>query len=174
MSQVGVPFGEVNLVRDWLGIHATIGKPPVEHPRVPVLGFACPRSEVSGARLWGWAKARYGTPDAFFHQAFVINYCPLAFMEASGRNRTPDKLPNAERTALFAVCDQTLAETIALFRPTIVVGVGSFAEARLRTVALRVDPNIRVGRVPHPSPASPSANRDWAGQMNAAWDNLGL
>ncbi len=174
MSQCGVPFGEVNLVRDWLGIHAQIGKPPVEHPRVPVLGFDCPRSEVSGARLWGWAKVRYGTPDAFFQHNFVINYCPLAFMQASGRNRTPDKLPNAERVALFAACDQALADTIALFRPKVVVGVGHFAEARLRAAVGRVDPEIRVGRVPHPSPASPSANRDWAGQMNAAWTALGL
>ena len=174
MSQCGVPFGEVNLVRDWLGIHAQIGKPPLEHPRVPVLGFDCSRSEVSGARLWGWAKVGYGTPDAFFQHNFVINYCPLAFMEANGRNRTPDKLPNAERAALFAVCDQALADTITLFQPKLVVGVGHFAESRLRAVVGRVDPEIRVGRVPHPSPASPSANRDWAGQMDRAWTELGL
>jgi single-strand selective monofunctional uracil DNA glycosylase len=174
MSQVGVPFGEVNFVRDWLGIYAPIGKPQVEHPRVLVRGFDCPRSEVSGARLWGWAKTRYGTPDAFFRQTFAINYCPLAFMEEGGRNRTPDKLPARERAALYAVCDRALADTIALFRPKVVVGVGHFAEARLRAVAPQVDPTIRVGRVPHPSPASPAANRDWAGQMDRAWAELGL
>ncbi|MCH2367225.1 MAG: single-stranded DNA-binding protein, partial [Planctomycetes bacterium] len=51
MAQTGVPFGEVNHVRDWLKIEEKIDKPPREHPKRPVLGFDCPRSEVSGARL---------------------------------------------------------------------------------------------------------------------------
>ena len=53
MAQTGVPFGEVAAVRDYLGIEAPVGRPPREHPRRPVLGFDCPRSEVSGTRLWG-------------------------------------------------------------------------------------------------------------------------
>ena len=65
-----------------------------------VLGFECRRSEVSGARLWGWARDRFGTPQRFFERFFVANYCPLAFMEASGANRTPDKLSAAEQQEL--------------------------------------------------------------------------
>ena len=37
------------------------------------------------------------TAEAFFERFFVHNYCPLVFLEESGRNRTPDKLPKAER-----------------------------------------------------------------------------
>src|SRR5687768_7634512 len=51
MAQTGVPFGEVAMVRDWLGIEARVGKPKEEHPKRPIEGFACKRSEVSGARL---------------------------------------------------------------------------------------------------------------------------
>jgi single-strand selective monofunctional uracil DNA glycosylase len=173
MAQVGVPFGEVRIVRDFLGLDGPVGKPAIEHPRVPVQGFACHRSEVSGARFWGWVRTRFGTPEAFFRQAFVANYCPLSFMEASGRNRTPDKLPASERTPLLRACDEALAGLIDHFQPQVVIGVGQFAEARLRAVA-DGKPGVQVGRVPHPSPASPAANQDWAGQMNRAWDALGL
>ena len=92
MAQTGVPFGEIPAVRDWMRLHGTVGKPPEEHPKRPVTGLACTRSEVSGARLWGAVADRFGRPEAFFRDHFVANYCPLVFMEASGRNRTPDKL----------------------------------------------------------------------------------
>jgi hypothetical protein len=60
MAQTGVPFGEVGLVRDFLGIDERVDRPAVEHPKRPVEGFACTRSEVSGRRLWGWAREALG------------------------------------------------------------------------------------------------------------------
>lgn len=173
MAQTGVPFGEVNLVRDWLDIRAPIGKPPVEHPKRPVLGFDCPRSEVSGARLWGWARETFGTPDAFFARFFVANYCPLVFMEESGRNRTPDRLPEAERAPLFAACDRALRRTIEHFRPRYVIGIGKFAERRAGQIAGDIE-GVVIGCVPHPSPASPLANGGWAELMDAALRRLGV
>jgi single-strand selective monofunctional uracil DNA glycosylase len=101
MAQTGVPFGTVGFVRDWLGVEGPVAKPAVEHPKRPIRGFATDREEVSGSRLWGWARDRFGTHDRFFERVFVVNYCPLLFMEASGRNRTPDKLPVHEQTELF-------------------------------------------------------------------------
>ena len=70
---------------------AVDGKPEREHPKRPIEGFACKRSEVSGQRLWGLFRERFSTPGKFFKQHFVANYCPLCFMEESGRNLTPDK-----------------------------------------------------------------------------------
>jgi single-strand selective monofunctional uracil DNA glycosylase len=160
MAQTGVPFGDVGLVRDWLGIEARVGKPPLEHAKRPVLGFGCPRSEVSGARLWGWARDRFGTPELFFEQFFVVNYCPLAFMEESGRNRTPDKLPAHEREELFAACDQALKEIVEILNPSHVIGVGGFAEERARAALAGMGVNITS--ILHPSPANPRANRGWA------------
>uniref|UniRef100_A0A5F8GYM2 Single-strand-selective monofunctional uracil-DNA glycosylase 1 n=1 Tax=Monodelphis domestica TaxID=13616 RepID=A0A5F8GYM2_MONDO len=45
MAQTGVPFGEVSVVRDWLGIVGTVLAPPQEHPKRPILGLECPQSE---------------------------------------------------------------------------------------------------------------------------------
>lgn len=120
MAQTGVPFGEVELVRDWLGIDTKIGKPPREHPKRPIEGFACQRREISGQRLWGFARARFERPERFFARFFVWNYCPLLFLEASGRNLTPDKLRAAERAPLEAACDGALRRAIAILRPRIV------------------------------------------------------
>ncbi len=172
MAQCGVPFGEIDHAKHWLGINTPIGKPPVEHPKRPVLGFDCTRSEVSGRRLWGWAKETFGTPEAFFETFFITNYCPLVFMEESGRNRIPEKLPKSERDPMFAACDNALRQTIEHFEPEFVVGVGKFAEKKARQVVAHLD--LTIGSVPHPSPASPLANRGWAPLMTNGLKDLGI
>lgn len=171
MAQTGVPFGEVGLVRDWMKIDGRVGHPASEHPRRPIEGFACQRSEVSGARLWGWARERFGTPERFFRRFFVLNYCPLAFMEDSGRNRTPDKLPAIEREPLFAACDRALMASFDVLAPALIVGVGVFAEQRARQL---VGDAVPVGRMLHPSPASPKANGGWAEAAEADLVALGV
>jgi len=160
MAQTGVPFGDVRMVREWLGVSLPVKRPRNEHPKRPVLGFDCPRSEVSGTRLWSWARERFGAPERFFARFFLLNYCPLCFMEASGRNFTPDALPRAERTPLFEACDEALRESITILRPRVVVGVGGFAAERAKTAL--AGSAITVGGILHPSPASPKANRGWA------------
>ena len=160
MAQTGVPFGDVRMVRDWLAILAPVMRPKQEHPRRPVLGFDCLRGEVSGTRLWSWARGRFGTPERFFARFFVLNYCPLCFMQASGRNFTPDALPPGERAPLFDACDRALQDSIALLRPRFVVGVGAFAAARATTAL--AGSRLTIGSILHPSPASPKANRGWA------------
>ena len=172
MVQTGVPFGRVAHVRDWLQIEAPVGRPPREHPKRPVTGFDCRRVEVSGARLWGGIADHFGSPKRFFSRAYVTNCCPLAFVEASGRNRTPDKLPAHERAPLFAACDRHLRRVVDLLAPRWVVGIGAFAEERAREAL--ADRPVRIGRIPHPSPANPRANRDWAGQARAQLALLGV
>jgi single-strand selective monofunctional uracil DNA glycosylase len=163
MAQTGVPFGEVALVREFLGIEAKVNQPKRVHPKRPIQGFACTRSEVSGRRVWGWVRDRFGSATAFSDRFLVANYCPLVFMEASGRNRTPDKLPAAEREPLFDVCDEALRRLVAWCQPARVIGVGSFAAARARA-ALGAD-GPPVMSILHPSPASPAANRGWVEQV---------
>ena len=172
MVQTGVPFGDVEMARDWLGIRANIGAPTNCHPKRPVLGFACPRKEVSGQRLWGWARQRFGTPDAFFKTFLVINYCPLVFVEASGRNRTPDKLPAMEKNALFEACDQALRRTAKVYRPEWAIGIGAFAESRINA-ALR-NSSVKTGRITHPSPANPKANRGWGAVVESELVAMGI
>ncbi|MFT4103723.1 MAG: single-stranded DNA-binding protein [Burkholderiaceae bacterium] len=176
MMQIGVPFGEVAAVRDWMGIVAPVSQPADMHPKRPIEGFACKRSEVSGRRLWGWAAERWGSAERFFAECFVVNYCPLGFLEAGGRNFTPDKLPVSERAALYAFCDRHLATALALLRPEFAIGIGGFARARLQAVVDTMPasgPPPRIGSILHPSPASPAANRGWAELVDAQLQALG-
>ena len=170
MAQTGVPFGDVVSVRDWLRIEAPVGRPARGHPKRPILGFACPRGEVSGSRLWGWARERFGSPERFFRNFFIWNYCPLCFMTESGANLTPDRLATREGAALHQVCDQALRQVCSLLLPVYVIGVGGFAEKRCHT-ALQGFP-VQLGRIPHPSPASPAANRGWAAAAEKALEAI--
>jgi single-strand selective monofunctional uracil DNA glycosylase len=161
MTQTGIPFGEVAAVRDWMGIEVPVGKPGNEHPKRVVEGFACQRSEVSGRRLWGLFAEKFGTPEAFFKEHMVLNHCPLVFMEAGGKNRTPDKLPAAEAKPLLDACDRHLRQVVKILNPEWMVGVGAYAETRAQEALAGMD--LKFARILHPSPASPAANRDWAG-----------
>jgi single-strand selective monofunctional uracil DNA glycosylase len=172
MAQTGVPFGEIQHVRDWLGIAGKVDMPAQLHPKRPIEGFACTRSEVSGARLWGALAERYTSPDHFFAERFVANYCPLVFMEQSGKNFTPDHLRSEERAALYAACDRHLQALVRALEPEWVIGIGKFSEARAKH-ALAGSP-VRVGTILHPSPASPIANRGWAQQADKQLRALGL
>ena len=171
MAQTGVPFGEIEAVRNWLKIDAVIRQPTNQHPKRPIDGLECTRSEVSGQRLWGLFSEHCKSADRFFDRHFVTNYCPLVFMEQSARNFTPDKLPKEERIALEAVCDQHLSSVIQALAPIWLIGVGAFAEKRLKQVA---EPGVSIGRILHPSPASPLANRGWRQQAKQQLVDLGV
>ncbi len=162
MVQTGVPFGEIDAVTSWMDIRRGVDPPSRQHPKRPVAGLACSRSEVSGRRFWGLARRRFGTPLRFFAGNYVGNYCPLAFLEASGRNKTPATLRAAEKTRLFGPCDTHLMAMIRALRPEWVIGIGAFAHERI----LAVVPHLaghqpRIERILHPSPANPRANQGW-------------
>ena len=111
-----------------------------------------------------------------------MNYCPLAFVEESGRNRTPDKLPRREREKLFAACDEHLREVVRILEPEWLIGVGDFAAKR----AMLVTPKLsseggsipkklpRIGQILHPSPACPASNDNWASKSTAQLRALGV
>ncbi len=167
MAQTGVPFGEIAAARDWMKVPTNLAakiKPPAnEHPKRPIQGFACEKSEVSGRRLWGLFAERFGTAKKFFAQHFVANYCPLVFMNEKGANVTPDKLKKNEAAALFAACDDHLAKFIRAVGPEFVVGIGKFAEKRAQLVCDAAGiTDVKIVTVLHPSPASPAANKGWA------------
>ena len=172
MAQTGVPFGDASIVRDWLGINGAVTPPAEEHPERPIFGLDCPRSEVSGTRLWGAIRDHFKTPERFFARFFIENYCPLCFLEETGRNRTPDRLAAEERAPLYAVCDAHLRRMAELLQPRLVIGVGNFAADRA-AIALE-GTGIAVGQILHPSPASPAANVGWLDKVRAQLKELGV
>ena len=174
MAQTGVPFGEIAAVRDWMGIEATVERPQPEHPKRPVEGFACQRSEVSGRRLWGLFADRFPQAEDFFANHFVLNFCPLVWMSESGANLTPDRLAAAEIAPVEHACLAHLVAVIARLQPAYLIGVGGFAEERLRRAAETLASKPVIGRILHPSPASPAANRGWAQAATRQLQALGV
>jgi single-strand selective monofunctional uracil DNA glycosylase len=181
MAQTGIPFGEVAIVRDWFQLKAKINKPALEHPKRPIEGLACKRSEVSGARLWSFFRDRHETPEAFFKYNFVLNYCPLVFMDEGGRNLTPDKLPKTVRAELQAACDVHMEACIELISPKRLIGIGNYAFDALTRAKQNLDAKrgnevtskkrvaktdeLIVLKILHPSPASPASNRGWSASV---------
>ncbi|HLS18157.1 MAG TPA: uracil-DNA glycosylase family protein [Paenalcaligenes sp.] len=164
MAQTGIPFGDIGFVTQWLQLCAPLSGPlPEQHPKYPILGMECHRREGSGQRLWGWAQERFVTPQKFFEQAFVWNYCPLLFL-GQGRNLIPEKLKKAERDALTPLCDDALRAVIECLQPRVLVGIGRYAEQRIRTV---MGADTEVQYLLHPSPASPQANKNWVQHADA-------
>src|SRR5699024_9150360 len=159
MAQTGVPFGEISMVRDWMGIQAELTLPlPEQHNKYPIDGFSCARSEPSGRRFWGWFEQRFGTAARCFDRLLVWNYCPLLFI-GKNRNLVPGKLTQAEREPLLVACDGALTAPVEALRPAAIIGIGRFAESRARQV---VGDTLPVDYLLHPSPANPAANKHWA------------
>ncbi|MEZ4315865.1 MAG: single-stranded DNA-binding protein [Myxococcota bacterium] len=173
MAQTGVPFGSVPMVRDFLGITGAVHAPEDAHPKRPIEGFACARREVSGDRLWGAIAEDCGTPERFFDRHFITNYCPLVWQTVTGANVTPDKLPAADMAPVFAACDAHLLTVLRATRPSLIIGVGAWSERRARSVVDASGLDIAVGRILHPSPASPAANRGWANVVRQQLEDLG-
>ena len=171
MGQTGVPFGEVGFVRDWMKLDGTILVPKQTHPKRPIEGFSCSRSEVSGRRLWGAFAKTFPRAEDFFARAYVVNYCPLLFLAESGANVTPDKLAPTERALLEAVCDAHLRSVIEILEPKHVVGVGGWETKKIERLGVT---GIRFATMPHPSPASPAANRGWEAAAKKALDAAGI
>ena len=175
MVQTGIPFGEIDAVRSWMGIQNGVVPPRLQHPKRPIEGFGCLRSEVSGRRLWGLMKDQFAAPEAFFAEHYVGNYCPLAFLESTGKNRTPNALRAAERGDLYRICDEHLIALISALQPQWALGIGAFGLERLNAVRSALPrPNCAIGSILHPSPASPRANRGWAEQALAQLKELGV
>ncbi|MGE0711005.1 MAG: uracil-DNA glycosylase family protein [Planctomycetota bacterium] len=173
MAQTGVPFGSPDLVRDFLGLAGEVEGPAGCHPKRPILGLQSPRTEVSGQRLWGGIRACFGAPEPFFRRFFVLNDCPLVWQNERGGNVTPDKLDKAYMAPCLEACDQHLREALLALGPRTAIGVGKWAERRLRHVVERFGLEVDVQTILHPSPASPVANRGWLEQARGQLAALG-
>lgn len=101
MCQTGVPFGDPHWVKDWLRIEGDVSVPPVECPERKIYGLASKRKEISGDRFWSFFSGLCGEPEKFFENSFVINFCPLMFMQEGGKNITPTEIRDAEVNTLL-------------------------------------------------------------------------
>ncbi|XP_018356662.1 PREDICTED: single-strand selective monofunctional uracil DNA glycosylase [Trachymyrmex septentrionalis] len=173
MSQTGVPFGEITMVRDWLKISGPVGKPSKEHPDRKVIGFQCTRSEISGLRLWGLFREICGNPENFFRYAYMHNYCPLAFMDGKARNITPAEIKGDGQKTLHEACDKSLIDIIQLLKVEIVIGIGNYAEKRAQLAVQTGGLPVQVIVLRHPSPRA-VGNQNWKEIAKKRLNELGL
>jgi single-strand selective monofunctional uracil DNA glycosylase len=174
MAQTGVPFGEVAMVRDWMGLNPKIGRPANEHTKRRISGMECEKSEVSGRRLWGLFSQRFPKAEDFFAGHLAINFCPLIWMKDTGANLTPDKIRAGEMEAVDAACQRHLQTMIRILEPVFLIGVGGYAERQMMVAGEKVGVGSKIGKILHPSPASPAANRGWAEVAQRQLEELGV
>lgn len=131
------------------------------HPKRPIEGFACTRSEVSGARFWGLVKTLCnGDPNSFFRNCYVHNYCPLCFMSITGKNITPPMFKIAVRTQFHDICDRSLLQIIELLHIEVIVAVGKYVESQANeTLQDFTKWKVKVCSIMHPSPINPASNK---------------
>lgn len=144
-------------------LSGNVGKPENELPARPVEGFECKREEQSGSRWWGLMQKLCGTPEQFFKNCYIYNYCPLAFFDTGGRNITPAEIKGEPREKLQKACTASLKVAIDLFQPEIIVAIGRYAEDRVKELKKQNILNSCVKDtkcIPHPSPRSLN-NTNW-------------
>ncbi|HET6405540.1 MAG TPA: uracil-DNA glycosylase family protein [Candidatus Thermoplasmatota archaeon] len=163
MAQTGVPFADVAWAHGWMDIIGEVEPPARTHPKRPVLGFASTRSDPTGGKFYGWAKRRFGLAERFFADFFVVNYCPLLLLDDAGRNVTLAQLRKPDMDRLAPACDAWLRDAIDALRPSRILPMGSFVEARVRALA----GGVPVHPVRHPSPANPANNAGWGEEVDA-------
>lgn len=170
MAQTGIPFGDVKFVTNYLKISGKVVAPKNTHPKRPVNGFLHSKGEASGNRLWGYIQSKYPNANDFFNYFFVLNYCPLIIFDNNGKNITPDKLPRPVRNTITQVCDAALKDTLDVLCPHVTIGIGRYAQQRLQEVY----PQTKTVFLPHPSPANPNANKNWAAQADKILTEEGI
>ncbi|MBM3259750.1 MAG: single-stranded DNA-binding protein [Candidatus Sericytochromatia bacterium] len=158
MGQTGIPFGDPELVRTWMGIDSPVVVPEGMRGDRPVIGLHATRRESSGQNLYGWARGLFPDADAFFRTACVVNFCPLLFFDANGRNVIPTDFRKgvSAAEAMTAWCDAALLGWLRMMAPEWVVGVGLYAAGRL-SVACATLRDLegqapRLVAIIHPSP----------------------
>lgn len=189
------------MVCEFLGVTGEVGKPEEEHPNRPIHGLHCTKGEVSGTRFWNFFKDLCGSPEQFFKNCFVHNYCPLCYMTKTGKNVTPPMLKGELKATLQDLCDRSLLEVIELYGVEWVIGIGKYAADRAKAIlkvncvgkkamkkgdgveAFLLSPSgadgsgsreVQVCSIMHPSPINPAANVDWPGQVKGQLETLGV
>jgi single-strand selective monofunctional uracil DNA glycosylase len=171
MGNTGVPFGCPEQVRDFLRItELEVHQPPELHPKRIVHGLDCPKAEISGRRIWTFLAERYGSPEEVSEHLYIVNHCPLWMFNEAGQNITPDKLSGDAARRLSRICDDHLRSVVQAMGIERIIGVGRYAQRCCENAF----PEANVSWVPHPSPASPFANRnkgaDWREAFARALD----
>ena len=150
----GHSFWAISAVKNYIGIAPHITQPAVLHPHRIITGMDTSREEPSGHLLWSTIASLFPRSADFFSRCFVLNYCPLAFFSATGKNITPDALIKQERLAIEQCCTDHLIAYIRAMNIQKILAIGRYAYEKSQNV-LQLCPAISQNAIiyiPHPSP----------------------
>ena len=184
MAKYGIPFGDIVSIVKWLKISGNIlrntydSSGAVIQKQISIQSCLSEQREESGKRLWSFLEELNETPENFFANCFIHNYCPLSFSKiaSSGKsnNVTPETIKIHDKkwaAQLEEVCDQFLEQTIRYLKCHTIVAIGRYAEKKALRIVKQMQknavssnqqpPNIRVVEILHPSPSTRKSNETW-------------
>ena len=138
MAQTGVPFGEIDAVRNYLKIETRIDKPSVEHPKRPIEGFACQRSEVSGKPLC----ASLSQSCRLLRRAFRFELLPACLHGRRCEKRDAGQTLGERDCPLGCALRSPLATVVAVDKTRVRSWSGRLCASMLET-RLRLSPTIK-------------------------------
>ena len=150
------------------GSTSASANPSPSIPLVPLRALTVPQRSQWTSALGAFSKNGLSIQKNFL-RSICSELLPFGFYGGKRPQPHPDKLPAEEYAALYEACDEHLRALVLGLQAEWVIGVGGFAQGRAK-IALKNVP-VHIGRVLHPSPASPAANRGWAEQ--ASWQMMG-
>ncbi|XP_059470377.1 single-strand selective monofunctional uracil DNA glycosylase [Neocloeon triangulifer] len=180
MGQTGIPFGDVDTVKNYLGLAEfgfLIRQPTQQHPSKIVTGLDCHRKEPSGTKLWGLVKklTNYCPAEIALANIIVHNFCPLIFLKESGCNLTPEELKASnKKEELFNLCSTALYHSLRVLQCSQILCIGKFAEKRADLMVKKFSLNALVYSIPHPSPRNVSGRVNWEENAMASLSASGL
>jgi len=137
MGRNGIPFGDIDFVVEWLGVTGRVSLPNLN----PMCSFSMndlsesrsENAECDGKALWSLIQELTITPESFFANCFVHNFCPLLFTK-DGKNVTPEDLEDPDdKSNLEQICGRYLQKTLKLLDPRIIIAVGTYAKTQAFT-----------------------------------------
>ena len=149
MAQTGIPFGDKETVKNYLKIEPKIDidKIPKQHPKKQILGLEVKRVEKSGRIFWGVIKEFYPEKYDFFKSNFVLNFCPLCFLDEQGRNITPKVLRKEDQIALYKILEIFMLKLFKLIKIKKLIAIGDETFSYLNALNTK----LKIQTIIHPA-----------------------
>eukprot|EP01023_Acetabularia_acetabulum_P031317 TRINITY_DN29446_c0_g1_i1.p1 TRINITY_DN29446_c0_g1~~TRINITY_DN29446_c0_g1_i1.p1 ORF type:complete len:252 (+),score=22.23 TRINITY_DN29446_c0_g1_i1:130-885(+) len=174
MVQTGIPFGDLNMVCNFLHLQK-FQVPVKQHNIRKIVGYEIKRSEVSGQRFWGLIQTKFGHPDKFFNEDsnFVVNLCPLAFLSETGKNVTPEEISIQEKDKIIVVCMAYFKQIVKFLQIQNIVCIGNFVCKEVKK-SLTQDGYYNIVYMQHPSPRVQPQELQWRDVVTKQLEDAGV
>lgn len=130
-SPTGIPLYENDAVGKLLRVD------PLDEKYLNWTGSDVDMSSDSGQLFWAVMIKIFGSIEEFFRHCYVINCCPLIFMDEKKRNISAKNLWSTYEPAIAKVkeeCHYALRDVIEILKPKLIVELGAYARDTVASV----------------------------------------